>query len=93
MAIVLSIRIVGIVLLISLLTIPPTIASCFTKSYTKIALWASILAVMGNIFGIYVAWKIDFPVGATTIILLAVVLFVAKLLTLRNVNRPRRARN
>ncbi len=88
-AIVLSIRIVGIVLLISLLTIPPTIASCFTKSYTRIALWASVLAVVGNIFGIYLAWKIDFPVGATTIILLAVVLFVVKLLTLRGVNRPR----
>ena len=88
-AIVLSIRIVGIVLLISLLTIPPVIASCFTKAYSQIALWASVFAVMGNIVGIYVAWKIDFPVGATTIILLAVVLFVVKLLTLRNVKRPR----
>lgn len=88
-AIVLSIRIVGIVLLISLLTIPPVIASCFTKSYSKIALWASVFAVVGNIVGIYVAWKIDFPVGATTIILLAVVLFIVKLLTLRNVKRPR----
>lgn len=88
-AIVLSIRIVGIVLLISLLTIPPVIASCFTKSYSKISLWASVFAVVGNIVGIYVAWKIDFPVGATTIILLAVVLFIVKLLTLRNVKRPR----
>lgn len=88
-AIVLSIRIVGIVLLISLLTIPPVIASCFTKSYSKIVLWASVFAVVGNIVGIYVAWKIDFPVGATTIILLAVVLFIVKLLTLRNVKRPR----
>lgn len=89
-AIVLSIRIVGIVLLISLITIPPVIASCFTKSYNRIVLWAAIFAVLGNVVGLYVAWKIDFPVGATTIILLAVVLFVVKLLTLQNVTlRPR----
>lgn len=92
-AIVLSIRIVGIVLLISLLTIPVVIASCFTKSYNSIALWAALFAVIGNALGIYVAWKLDFPVGATTIILLAIALFVVKLLTLRNVKRPMRARN
>lgn len=92
-AIVLSIRVVGIVLLISLLTIPPVIASCFTKSYNRITLWSAVFAMAGNVFGIYVAWKINFPVGATTIILLAVVLFFVKLLTLRNVNRPRKARS
>lgn len=84
-AIVLSIRIVGIVLLISLMTIPPVIAGCFTKSYTKIALLASVFAVIGNLCGIYAAWKIDFPVGATTIILLAIALFIVKLLTLSSI--------
>lgn len=91
-AIVLSIRIVGIVLLISLLTIPPVIANCFTKSYNRIALLASIFAVVGNVLGIYVAWKMDFPVGATTIILLAVALFMVKLLTLQNVSHSRGAK-
>ncbi len=91
-AIVLSIRIVGVVLLISLVTIPPVIAGCFTKSYTKIALLASIFAALGNLLGIYVAWKMDFPVGATTIILLAVALFIVKLLTLPSI-RWRKAEN
>ena len=85
--IVLSIRIVGIVLLISLLTIPPVIAGCFSKSYTRIALLASIFAVIGNLCGIYAAWKMDFPVGAITIILLAIALFIVKLLTLPTI-RP-----
>ena len=84
-AIVLSIRIVGIVLLLSLVTIPPVIAGCFTKSYTRIALLASIFAALGNVLGIYVAWKMDFPVGATTIILLAIALFIVKLLTLPSI--------
>lgn len=86
-AIVLSIRVVGIVLLISLLTIPSVIASSFTKSYMKIATLASIFAVLGNVVGLYVAYKIDIPVGVATIILLAVALFVVKLLTLPKLRR------
>lgn len=80
--IVLSIRVVGIVLLISLLTVPPTIVGVLTKSYTQIALWSSVLAAVGNVVGIWVAYKMDFPVGATTIILLTLTLFIVKLLTL-----------
>ena len=80
--IVLSIRVVGIVLLISLLTVPPTIVGMFTKSYSKIVLWSSVLAAVGNVVGIWVAYKMDFPVGATTIILLTLTLFIVKLLTL-----------
>lgn len=87
-AIVLSIRIVGIVLLISLLSIPPAIAACFTKSYVKIATLASVFAMAGNVIGIYLAYKMNLPVGATTIILLAIALFIVKLLTLSS-NRRR----
>jgi zinc transport system permease protein len=89
--IVLSIRIVGIVLLISLLTIPPVIAASFTKSYMKIAVLSSILAVVGNVLGLYAAYKINLPVGVATIILLAMALFAVKLLTLPKL-RSRRAK-
>lgn len=91
--IVLSIRIVGIVLLISLLTIPPVIAGCFSKSYMKIASLASIFATIGNVVGLWVAYKMDFPVGATTIILLAIALFIVKLLTLSSNRRATRCGN
>jgi len=80
--IVLSIRIIGIVLLISLLTIPPVIVNMLSRSYSKIVVWSSVLAACGNIAGLYAAYKIDFPVGATTIILLTVTLIIVKSLTL-----------
>lgn len=89
-AIVLSIRSVGIVLLISLLTIPPVIAASFSKSYLHISFWASVVAVVGNVVGLYVAYKFELPVGVSTIILLAIALFIVKLLTLPSV-RGRRA--
>lgn len=91
--IVLSIRIVGIVLLISLLTIPPVIAASFTKSYMKIARLASIFAVVGNVLGLYAAYKINLPVGVATIILLAVALFIVKLLTLPKLKARRACSN
>ena len=80
--IVLSIRIVGIVLLISLLTVPTVIASTLTKSYSRIVVLSSLLAVAGNVVGLGIAYEVDFPVGATTIILLGITLFIVKLLTL-----------
>lgn len=86
-AIVLSIRVVGIVLLISLLTIPPTLVGALTKDYTKITIYSCLLAVVGNVVGLWLAYKMDFPVGATTIILLTVALFIVKLLTLPSLRR------
>lgn len=91
--IVLSIRIVGIVLLISLLTVPTVTASALTKSYSKILLLSSLLAVAGNIVGLWVAYEVDFPVGATTIILLGITLFIVKLLTLPSRRKTLRAKH
>ncbi|MDY3979677.1 MAG: metal ABC transporter permease [Tidjanibacter sp.] len=86
-AIVLSIRIIGIVLLLSLLTIPPVIASIFTKAYGRMTFWSSVMAAVANFVGIWVAYQMDFPVGATTIILLAVTLVTVKLLSLFRRNK------
>ena len=91
--IVLSIRIVGIVLLISLLTVPTVIASTLTKSYSRIMILSSLLAVAGNIVGLWVAYEVDFPVGATTIILLGITLFIVKLLTLPSRRKTLRAKH
>ncbi|MDR2936035.1 MAG: metal ABC transporter permease, partial [Rikenellaceae bacterium] len=46
-AIVLSIRLVGIVLLISLLTIPPVTVNSLTRSYGRITVWSAVIAAVG----------------------------------------------
>ncbi len=81
--IVLSIRAVGIVMLISLLTIPPVIANSMSGSYRRITWWSVVIAIAGNIAGLMVSYSLDVPAGAATIFLLTVVLIVVKLLTLR----------
>lgn len=82
LAIVLSIRSVGIVLLISLLTIPPAIVNTLTKDYAKLTWWSVLVAVIGNVAGLYASYKINIPAGAATIFILAIVLIVVKLVPL-----------
>jgi len=48
LTIVLNIRVVGIILVISLLTIPQTIANIFTRKFEKIILFAIIIGLFGS---------------------------------------------
>ena len=82
MSIVFSIRSVGIVLLISLLTIPAVVVNSLTHDYRKIAVWAAVVAVAGNIAGLWFSYNLNIPAGAATIFVLAVTLIVVKLLPL-----------
>lgn len=84
--IVLSIRIMGIVLLISLVTMPVVIVNTLSRSYRTIALTAPLVAVAGNVTGLAASYNFEVPPGAAIIFTLTVTLVIAKLLTLRNRN-------
>ena len=86
LAIVLSIRIMGIVLLIALLTMPVVGANMVSKAYNRIAWIAPVLAVFGNIIGLYLSYIGEVPPGAAIIFTLSVMLFSIKLLTLSRQN-------
>ncbi len=88
LAIVLSIRSVGIVLLISLLTIPAVIVNSLTRSFVRIVWWSAGTAVAGNLAGLYVSYKVDIPAGAATIIILAITLIIVKILPLCRKKAP-----
>ncbi len=80
--IVLSIRIMGIVLLISLITMPVVIVNALTRSYRAIALWAPAVAVAGNVAGLIASYNFEVPPGAAIIFTLTFTLIIVKLLTL-----------
>lgn len=84
LAIVVCIKSVGIVLLISLLTVPAVIVNSITKSFSKVVVWASVTAVAGNVAGLYLSYALNIPAGAATIFLLALTLVIIKLLPLRS---------
>ncbi len=80
--IVLSIRIMGVVLLISLLTMPVVIVNSLSRSYRTIALTAPLVAVAANVAGLIVSYHFEVPPGAAIIFTLAFALLIVKLLTL-----------
>ena len=82
--IVLAIRIMGIVLLLSLFTIPAVTANILSKSYAKITLLAAIIAVCGAVGGLVASYNWEIPPGTCIIFILTVALIAAKLLSLRS---------
>ncbi len=81
-AIVLSIRIMGIVLLISLLSLPVVIADMMSKSYRSIVVIAPILAVTGNLGGLIFSYYCEIPPGTAIIFILSFMLISVKFVTL-----------
>lgn len=81
--IVLSIKIMGIILLLSLITIPTVIANDITKDFRLITPLSAIIAVIGNIAGFILSYEYDVPTGSCIIFILVVMLIGIKLLTLR----------
>ena len=82
--IVLSIRIMGIVLLISLVTMPVVIVNSLSRSYRTIAFAAPLVAVAGNVAGLVVSYNFEVPPGAAIIFTLTLTLILVKLVSLRS---------
>lgn len=83
-AIVLCIRVMGIVLLLSLFTLPVVIANVFTKSYGAITVWAAIITTLASLAGLIVSYNWDIPTGVSIIFMLCIVLIAVKILSLRS---------
>jgi zinc transport system permease protein len=76
--IVLNIRMAGVVLVISLLTIPPNIAMIFTKKYSRIIMWSIITGFAGTAAGYLISFYAGIPAGATIIFTLVVIWIILK---------------
>lgn len=70
LAIVVSIRAMGIILVLSLFTIPQTTALLYTHSFKRIVALAAIFALSGALIGLYVAYAMNIPSGAAIIFVL-----------------------
>ena len=80
--IVLSIRTMGIVLLISLLTMPVVTANMLFKNYKQIAPSAVAIAIIGGVLGIALSYHAEVPSGPAIIFVLTIMFLTIKLLSL-----------
>lgn len=80
--IVLSIRTMGIVLLISLLTMPVVTANILSKDYKKIIPMAAVIASIAGVAGIALSYHAEVPSGPAIIFMLTIAFLTIKLLSL-----------
>jgi zinc transport system permease protein len=72
LTIVLNIRVVGIILVMSLLTIPQAIANLFTKRFDYMMLYSIAFGFLGSVAGLTFSYIYDIPSGAAIIFTLVV---------------------
>lgn len=75
LSVVMVIRVVGLILVIALLTIPPQIAESRTSSLWAMMIFSSILSMIFCVVGLLLSFQLDISSGAT-IIAVAVVGFI-----------------
>ncbi len=76
--IVLSIRLVGIVLLMSLITVPQMTANLFTVNYSRIIYLSVGISFIGCVVGLLMSYYLNVPSGAFIIFVLILLFFVGK---------------
>lgn len=80
MTIVATLKMVGIVLALSLLTIPQMTANLFTFSYKKMILGSILIGWLDCLLGLYASYLLNVPSGATIIFISILVFILCKIL-------------
>lgn len=81
-SIVLTIRLVGVVLLMSLLTMPQMTANLYTANFTKMIFLSIIFGLVGCISGLILSAFINVPSGAFIIFVLIAIYFICRLINM-----------
>ncbi len=80
LTIVMSIKVAGIILVLSLLTLPQTTANTFSKDFRTIMIWSVIFAFTGSFTGLLISFEMNIPSGASIIFSLILIFLVFKVL-------------
>jgi len=76
LSIIVLIRVVGIILIIALLTIPTVIAKQFTNELKKLIFYSTLFAAVFAIAGLWFSYLFNMPSGATIVLVLALAFFI-----------------
>ncbi|MCB2220542.1 MAG: metal ABC transporter permease [Bacteroidetes bacterium] len=86
LTIVLSIKVAGIILILSLLTIPQAAANLFVKNFSSIAFWSVLIGFTGALTGLLGSYWWNIPSGAAIIfclVIIFIILRIAKMLYIK----------
>lgn len=77
LAVVMIIRVVGLILVIALLTIPPYIAEKYTHTLGKMMVLSSFLGIAFTVVGLWLSYQYDLTSGATIILVAGTAFFLS----------------
>jgi zinc transport system permease protein len=77
LSVVMVIRIVGLILVIALLTIPPYIAEKYTISLAKMMIFSSCLGILFTVIGLWFSYAYNLTSGATIIMVAGLTFFLS----------------
>jgi zinc transport system permease protein len=80
LSVVMIIRVVGLILVIALLTIPPYIAEKYTKSIARMMIISSLLGIIFMFTGLLISYAYDLTAGATIILVAGTAFFISLIL-------------
>ena len=80
LSIVMIIQVVGLILVIALLTIPPFIAEKYTRSLGQMMVLSSMLGILFTLSGLWLSYTFDLTSGATIILVAGVGFFISQVL-------------
>lgn len=82
LVIVVSIRVSGVILVLSLLTLPQATANLFTKKFGAIMLSSIGIGFIGMLIGLYLSYYTNMPSGATIILVMTAFFGLGKVISL-----------
>ncbi len=92
LAIVISIRSIGIILVLSIFTLPQITAMLFSRNFARIIPLAALFGITGSLAGLFAAYGLNMPSGAAIIFFLTLQWLVIKgMLKLVSLSKRRQA--
>jgi zinc transport system permease protein len=88
LSVVMTIRVVGLLLVIALLTIPPCIAEKYTNSLAKMMVFSSLLGVAFTVTGLWLSYRWNLTSGATIILVAGAGFFFSVVLDYMRESKP-----
>jgi zinc transport system permease protein len=88
LVIVINIRVAGIILVISYLTIPQSTANLFVNDLKKIIILSMAISFTGSLTGLFLSYYWNIPSGATIIFVFVLIFMLARgIVFLRNIKQ------
>ncbi len=82
-----SIRVSGVILVLSLLTIPQVTANIFSKKFSNIVLGSILIGFFGMVSGLIISYLTNLPSGATIILVLTCFFIIVKIFESINIKK------